>query len=206
MRFETLAEAIDIVNQTGYGLTSGLAKPRRPRTPPVARRHPRRQPLHQPHHRGRRRPPPALRRHGQVGLRSGDQGRRAQLRRRVHGPGRRRGRGGERPAEARRSAPGRPMQSAAGRLVPCPPPSCRACWPPWAVMRRTMREEFGRQHDHFRLVGQDNFRRYLPVRRLRSPHRTRPTRPSRSSPASRRPRQWAAASRFPRRRAINRRL
>ena len=28
-------------------------------------------------------------------------------------------------------------------------------------------EEFGCQHDHFRLVGQDNFRRYLPVRRLR---------------------------------------
>ena len=29
------------------------------------------------------------------------------------------------------------------------------------------REEFGRSHDHFRLVGQDNLRRYLPVRRLR---------------------------------------
>ncbi|MYC64931.1 MAG: aldehyde dehydrogenase family protein [Acidobacteriia bacterium] len=28
-------------------------------------------------------------------------------------------------------------------------------------------EEFGRTHDHFRLVGQDNLRRYLPVRRLR---------------------------------------
>ena len=27
-------------------------------------------------------------------------------------------------------------------------------------------EEFGRTHDHFRLVGQDNLRRYLPVRRL----------------------------------------
>ena len=26
--------------------------------------------------------------------------------------------------------------------------------------------EFGRTHDHFRLVGQDNLRRYLPVRRL----------------------------------------
>ncbi len=30
-----------------------------------------------------------------------------------------------------------------------------------------MREEFGRQHDHFRLIGQDNIRRYLPVRQLR---------------------------------------
>jgi len=30
-----------------------------------------------------------------------------------------------------------------------------------------MDEEFGREHDHFRLVGQDNFRRYLPVEHLR---------------------------------------
>ena len=30
-----------------------------------------------------------------------------------------------------------------------------------------MRDEFGIQHDHLRLVGQDNFRRYLPVRELR---------------------------------------
>jgi RHH-type proline utilization regulon transcriptional repressor/proline dehydrogenase/delta 1-pyrroline-5-carboxylate dehydrogenase len=29
------------------------------------------------------------------------------------------------------------------------------------------REEFGTPHDHFRLVGQDNIRRYLPVRELR---------------------------------------
>ncbi len=32
---------------------------------------------------------------------------------------------------------------------------------------RNMREEFGRSHDHFRLIGQDNLRRYLPVRELR---------------------------------------
>jgi RHH-type proline utilization regulon transcriptional repressor/proline dehydrogenase/delta 1-pyrroline-5-carboxylate dehydrogenase len=30
-----------------------------------------------------------------------------------------------------------------------------------------LREEFGREHDHFRLIGQDNIRRYLPVRELR---------------------------------------
>lgn len=29
------------------------------------------------------------------------------------------------------------------------------------------RDEFGRQHDHMKLVGQDDFRRYLPVRELR---------------------------------------
>jgi RHH-type proline utilization regulon transcriptional repressor/proline dehydrogenase/delta 1-pyrroline-5-carboxylate dehydrogenase len=32
---------------------------------------------------------------------------------------------------------------------------------------RNMAEEFGREHDHFRLLGQDNIRRYLPVRELR---------------------------------------
>ena len=30
-----------------------------------------------------------------------------------------------------------------------------------------MREEFSQQHDHFRLIGEDNFRRYLPVHHLR---------------------------------------
>ena len=30
-----------------------------------------------------------------------------------------------------------------------------------------VRQEFGREHDHFRLLGQDNVRRYLPVRELR---------------------------------------
>lgn len=33
--------------------------------------------------------------------------------------------------------------------------------------RDAMRSEFGRTHDHFRLLGQDNFRRYLSVRELR---------------------------------------
>ena len=31
----------------------------------------------------------------------------------------------------------------------------------------TYREEFGRKHDHFRLLGEDNFRRYLPVSEMR---------------------------------------
>ena len=30
-----------------------------------------------------------------------------------------------------------------------------------------METEFGCRHDHFRLIGQDNFRRYLPVKELR---------------------------------------
>jgi RHH-type proline utilization regulon transcriptional repressor/proline dehydrogenase/delta 1-pyrroline-5-carboxylate dehydrogenase len=32
---------------------------------------------------------------------------------------------------------------------------------------REMIEEFGRSHDHFKLIGQDNFRRYLPVKEIR---------------------------------------
>ena len=31
----------------------------------------------------------------------------------------------------------------------------------------SFREEFGRKHDHFRLPGEDNFRRYLPLREMR---------------------------------------
>jgi RHH-type proline utilization regulon transcriptional repressor/proline dehydrogenase/delta 1-pyrroline-5-carboxylate dehydrogenase len=36
-----------------------------------------------------------------------------------------------------------------------------------ASCEKNCREEFGRQHDHFRLVGQDNFRRYLPLKCVR---------------------------------------
>lgn len=32
---------------------------------------------------------------------------------------------------------------------------------------RAMREEFGREHDHFRLLGQDNIRRYLPIEEIK---------------------------------------
>ena len=36
-----------------------------------------------------------------------------------------------------------------------------------ASCRHWMREEFGRPHDHFRLLGEDNFRLYLPVHMVR---------------------------------------
>ncbi len=36
-----------------------------------------------------------------------------------------------------------------------------------ASYAKNYRVEFGQEHDHFKLVGQDNFRRYLPVRYLR---------------------------------------
>ena len=59
---------------------------------------------------------------------------------------------------------------------------------------RHQREEFSVPHDHFRLVGQDNFRRYLPVRRCASAS-IRRIRPSSCSPACVRPTWWGAASR-----------
>ena len=36
-----------------------------------------------------------------------------------------------------------------------------------ASYTRSFRQEFGQIHDHFKLIGQDNLRRYLPVRELR---------------------------------------
>ncbi len=36
-----------------------------------------------------------------------------------------------------------------------------------ASYQRAVNAEFGREHDHFRLVGQDNIRRYLPIREIR---------------------------------------
>ena len=35
--------------------------------------------------------------------------------------------------------------------------------------QQAMCEEFGTRHDHFRLIGEDNCRRYLPVKELRDP-------------------------------------
>lgn len=36
-----------------------------------------------------------------------------------------------------------------------------------ASYQRALRDEFGREHDHFRLLGQDNIRRYLPLASIR---------------------------------------
>ena len=36
-----------------------------------------------------------------------------------------------------------------------------------ASYSQSFREEFGQSHDHFKLIGQDNLRRYVPVRELR---------------------------------------
>ena len=62
-------------------------------------------------------------------------------------------------------------------------PMPSASSPPSRSYDRTCRDEFGMEHDHFRLVGQDNFRRYLPLAKRARPRPCRRTRPSISSPA-----------------------
>ena len=166
MRFESLAEAIDIVNQTGYGLTSGL------------------QSLDDREHRqwlaGIRAGNLYINRTtvGAVVLRQpfGGMGKSA------FGPGIKAGgpnyvaefmdladaEGGAGKAEER---PADPLLAdlcnrLQGTLVDTAAelPRLLAAAGSYA---KNYAEEFSPQHDHFRLVGQDNFRRYLPVRRLR---------------------------------------
>lgn len=43
----------------------------------------------------------------------------------------------------------------------------RRCFAALASYDCWMREEFSKRHDHFRLLGQDNWRRYLPIREMR---------------------------------------
>ena len=56
--------------------------------------------------------------------------------------------------------PGPPAVASSGDDIPRVVAALESYW-------TNSQEEFGRTHDHFRLVGQDNLRRYLPVRRLR---------------------------------------
>ena len=81
MEARDLDEAIDLVNATGYGLTSGLESLDDREQRAVARADPRRQPLHQPADDRRDRAAAAVRRHGQEQRRPGHQSRRAELRR-----------------------------------------------------------------------------------------------------------------------------
>ena len=176
MRFEDLAEAIDLVNQTGYGLTSGLQSlDDREQQQWLA---------------DIRAGNLYINRTtvGAIVLRQpfGGMGKSA------FGPGIKAGGpnyvaqfmdladadGDEAQAE-NHDARRRPIRCWPIYAITCerhgersraPPPTCSVCWPPWQATRSTIGEEFGCQHDHFRLVGQDNFRRYLPVRRAAHPH------------------------------------
>ena len=178
MRFETLAEAIQMVNQTGYGLTSGL------------------QSLDDREQRqwlaGILRGNLYINRTtvGAVVLRQpfGGMGRSA------FGPGIKAGgpnyvaefmdladsdadAASDKPAEDK-SAEEKPADPRLAQLYdqlhnygqgqsPLPVGDLNRLSAALSSQAKNYREEFGQQHDHFRLVGQDNFRRYLPVGKFR---------------------------------------
>ena len=164
IRFESLAEAIDIVNQTGYGLTSGL------------------QSLDDREHRqwlaGIRAGNLYINRTtvGAVVLRQpfGGMGKSA------FGPGIKAG-GPNYVAEFMDLADaegGGAAETPADPLLadlwarlqgggPVPAAELPRLLAAVGSYAKNFAEEFAAQHDHFLLVGQDNFRRYLPVRELR---------------------------------------
>ena len=79
MRADDLDHAIELVNQTGYGLTSGLESLDPREVAILEGAHKSRQPVYQPgHHRGRHLAP-ALRRNGQISPGRGNEGRRPQI-------------------------------------------------------------------------------------------------------------------------------
>ena len=138
MRFETLSEAIALVNQTGYGLTSGLESLddreqeiwkagiragnlyiNRPTTGAIVLRQP----------------------FGGMG-------------KSCFGPGMKAG-GPNYVAQFMRFTP-RSADSTMQQIETA-----------IASIERACREEFGAVHDHFRLLGQDNFRRYAPAPNVR---------------------------------------
>ena len=79
MEARDLDAAIDLVNATGYGLTSGLESLDDREQELWCSRHSRRQPLHQPPDDRRDRPAPTVRRHGQEQRRPRHQSRRPEL-------------------------------------------------------------------------------------------------------------------------------
>jgi len=168
MRFEKLAEAIDLVNQTGYGLTSGLES-----------LDDREQEQWQA---GIRAGNLYINRvtTGAIVLRQPFGG----LGKSAFGPGIKAGGpnyvaqfmefadSGEPAAE---EAPADPLLGALWEQLrrlgpaggPLPPDRLQRILAAMSSYARSFREEFGQSHDHFKLVGQDNFRRYLAVRELR---------------------------------------
>jgi RHH-type proline utilization regulon transcriptional repressor/proline dehydrogenase/delta 1-pyrroline-5-carboxylate dehydrogenase len=161
MRFETLAEAVALVNQTGYGLTSGLESLDE-REWDYWKAHIRAGNLY-------------INRvtTGAIVLRQpfGGMGKSG------FGPGMKAGGPNyvaqfmdfeDVPATSPGTAPGRATLAAldAG-LGADPEPGDERILGAVASYERSWREEFGVEHDHFRLVGQDNLRRYLPVGSVR---------------------------------------
>ena len=182
MEARDLDEAIELVNATGYGLTSGLESLDDREHEHVARADSRRQSLHQSADDRRDRAAATVRRHGQEQRRAGDQGGRAELCGAADASLRKTGRQGE--GETRR----RPQMSASTSathladwrisLQTCSGAEAESAEQLDAdEVRRVLaaidsyaewgEAEFRAAHDHFRLLGEDNFRRYLPVEPLR---------------------------------------
>ena len=193
MRFEKLAEAIALVNQTGYGLTSGLES-LDDREQEHWKAGIRAGNLYINRATDRRdRAAPAVRRHGQVGLRAGPQGRRAELRpgleftdaaqpRPCHGvsspqPGSLCGQLPARAAAWRRTAD-----------------SNAESWRPCGVTR-SLSSGIRPRARPFPADRPGQLRRYLPVPERADPHRSAAIRRSRSSPGSPPPPPRAAGCR-----------
>ena len=170
MRFEKLAEAIDLVNQTGYGLTSGLQSLddreqeqwkagiragnlyiNRTTVGAVVLRQP----------------------FGGMGksafgpgMKAGGPNYVAQFMDfadvDVDGPGKE-----EQPVDPMLAAFCQQLRQRMQSGSPVPTAQLERVLAAVSSCSRNMREEFGKSHDHFNLVGQDNLRRYLPVRELR---------------------------------------
>jgi RHH-type proline utilization regulon transcriptional repressor/proline dehydrogenase/delta 1-pyrroline-5-carboxylate dehydrogenase len=161
MRFETLGQAVALVNQTGYGLTSGLESLDE-REWDYWKRHIRAGNLY-------------INRvtTGAIVLRQpfGGMGKSG------FGPGMKAGGPNyvaqfmdftDVPAAHGGSLPQIPTLAALSRALLANPTEASARIVAAALSyERNQREEFGAEHDHFRLVGQDNVRRYLPVGSVR---------------------------------------
>jgi RHH-type proline utilization regulon transcriptional repressor/proline dehydrogenase/delta 1-pyrroline-5-carboxylate dehydrogenase len=161
MRFETLGQAVALVNQTGYGLTSGLESLDE-REWDYWKRHIRAGNLY-------------INRvtTGAIVLRQpfGGMGKSG------FGPGMKAGGPNyvaqfmdfeDVPAPPAEALPQTPTLAAVCRGLQSSPTDGGARIVAAALSyERNQREEFGAEHDHFRLVGQDNVRRYLPVGSVR---------------------------------------
>jgi RHH-type proline utilization regulon transcriptional repressor/proline dehydrogenase/delta 1-pyrroline-5-carboxylate dehydrogenase len=161
MRFETLEEAVKLVNQTGYGLTSGLESLdereweywqnnirsgnlyiNRVTTGAVVLRQP---------FGGMGKSVFGL------GLKAGGPNYVAQLMDFTDIPS----------APAKGKPTDKALATLAEQLNGLDPKDIARLQPALSSYDSEAREEFTREHDHFKLVGQDNFRRYLPLQGVR---------------------------------------
>jgi RHH-type proline utilization regulon transcriptional repressor/proline dehydrogenase/delta 1-pyrroline-5-carboxylate dehydrogenase len=161
MPFEKLSEAVDLVNQTGYGLTSGLESLDE-REWTYWKKHVRAGNLY-------------INRMttGAVVLRQPFGG----MGKSVFGAGMKAGGPNyvtqfmnfiDAPLTKKSRKPSRrPFVALCGELLANKVPGAESIVTAIVSCEAALREEFGKDHDHFLLVGQDNVRRYLPVENVR---------------------------------------